>query len=340
MLTNTEFAKKAYDVAMGVYGKTTYRRDNTADNYGWQYNLLTWYNNHWCADCIGFIKALVNGWSANKKVNGGGMTMDGYQDLTEAGLLSTCSDRSKDFSKLTVGEYLYMDGHGGIYIGEKTVNGKAYNVAECTMSWGGGCLLSYVASDGGRYNHRGGSYSCKWQEHGKLNRIKYSSSSSGSGTSGKKSTTYATVRAYEDLNKLWLAEVNNTTTTSDYAGIYGSDIDNVMLKITNGGTVKYRVHTWSGDASEKYPNAGKWLPSVTGYSANDHNNGYAGDNTPIDGFCIESASKEIMYRVHMRKNGEWLPWVSSKKGNIKDATNGFAGIIGMPIDAIEVKFKA
>lgn len=337
MITNTYFAKRLYDIATGVFGKTTYRRDNTADNYGWQYNLLTWYKDHWCADCIGFIKAVVNGWNADKSRNGGGMALDGYQDLTEAGLLATCSDRSKDFTKLTVGEYLYMDGHGGIYIGEKTVNGKQYNVAECTMSWGGGCLLSYVAQDGGRYNHRGGSYSCKWQEHGKLDRIKYTD---GGGGTQPSQDTYVTISVYEDIDRLWLAQVNNTTISPDYAGIFGHDVDNVMLKITNGGSVKYRVHTWKGDASEKYPNAGKWLPAVTGYNRNDYNNGYAGDNTPIDGFCIESASKEVMYRVHLRKSGEWLPWVSSKKGNINDATNGFAGIIGLPIDAIEVKFKA
>lgn len=338
MLTNTDFAKKAYDVATGVYGKTTYRRDNTADNYGWQYNLLTWYNNHWCADCIGFIKALVNGWSANKNANGGGMTMDGYQDLTEAGLLSTCSGRSKSFTSLTIGEYLYMDGHGGIYIGEKTVNGKVYNVAECTMSWGGGCLLSYVDNKGGRYNHKGGSYSCNWTEHGKLNRIKYTTSASTTKTTTS-STAYVKITVVDDLNKKWLPEVKNTTSTADYAGVYGADVDNVAIKITDG-SIKYRVHTWSGDASEKYPNAGKWLPAVTGYNKNDSNNGYAGDNTPIDGLCIESASREVLYRVHLRKNGEWLPWVSSKKGNIKDANAGFAGIIGMPIDAIEVKFKA
>lgn len=162
----------------------------------------------------------------------------------------------------------------------------------------------------------------------------------GSGTTTKPTTSTVTVKiaAYDDLNKKWLPEVTNTTSASDYAGIYGSDIDNVMLKLSSG-SVKYRVHTWSGDSSEKYPNAGKWLPSVTGYNKNDSNNGYAGDNTPIDGFCIESAGKEIMYRAHMRKSGEWLPWVSSKKGNINDANAGFAGIIGMPIDAIEVKLK-
>ena len=271
MITNTYFAKRLYDIATGVFGKTTYRRDNTADNYGWQYNLLTWYKDHWCADCIGFIKAVVNGWNADKSRNGGGMALDGYQDLTEAGLLATCSDRSKDFTKLTVGEYLYTDGGGGTQPSQDT---------------------------------------------------------------------YVTISVYEDIDRLWLAQVNNTTISPDYAGIFGHDVDNVMLKITNGGSVKYRVHTWKGDASEKYPNAGKWLPAVTGYNRNDYNNGYAGDNTPIDGFCIESASKEVMYRVHLRKSGEWLPWVSSKKGNINDATNGFAGIIGLPIDAIEVKFKA
>lgn len=147
-----------------------------------------------------------------------------------------------------------------------------------------------------------------------------------------------TIAAYDDIHKAWLPEVVNTTSTSDYAGIYGSDVDNVMIKLSKG-TIKYRVHTWSGDSHEKYSNAGKWLPVVTGYNRNDYNNGYAGDNTPIDGLCVESSSKEVLYRVHLRKSGEWLPWVSSKNANINNSDTGFAGIIGMPIDAIEIKLK-
>ena len=330
MLTNKEFAKKLYDISRGAYGKTTYRRDNSPDNYGWQYNLLTWYNNHWCADCMGFLKAVINGWNANKKVNGGGMILDGYQDLTEIGMLNTCADISHDFNRITIGELLYMDGHVGCYIGDITHLGKSYNVAECTMSWGGGCLLSYVDTYGRRLNRRGGTVAGNWLKHGKLDRINYSEFPSTS--------EYVTIRAYDDINKLWNAEVHNTTTTADYAGIFGSDVDNVALKLTNG-TVKYRVHTWKGDSYELYSNGGIWLPSVSGYNINDFENGYAGVVTPIDGFCIEKASKEILYRVHLRKSGEWLPWVSSKNGNINDANNGFAGIIGLPIDAIETKLK-
>ena len=57
-----------------------------------------------------------------------------------------------------------MKGHIGVYIG-KTVQGK-YNVIECTKSFGGGVVYSWVDSDGTRRKEQGGVKNGKWTHHG------------------------------------------------------------------------------------------------------------------------------------------------------------------------------
>ena len=61
----------------------------------------------------------------------------------------------------------------------------------------------------------------------------------------------------------WLPQVTNR---QDYAGIFNKPIDGLMMKVDNG-TIHYQVHL---------RRTNKWLPYVTGYNANDGNNGYAG----------------------------------------------------------------
>ena len=125
-----------------------------------------------------------------------------------------------------------------------------------------------------------------------------------------------TYQVWEDIKNKWLPNVVNDT---DYAGRYGSDVCCVYANASNGN-VYYRVH-YKG---------GKWLPEVK------NRNDYAGIyNKPIDGFMIKSDTKQLTYRVHLRKQKRWLGWV--KGYDTKDAINGFGGIIGEEIDAIQIK---
>jgi len=121
---------------------------------------------------------------------------------------------------------------------------------------------------------------------------------------------------WDDVLKRWLPNVTNR---EDYAGIYGHDVDCVYIH-SNCGDVEYQVHYLGG----------KWLPKVK------NREDYAGMyNKPIDGISIRlfNGSKKLKYRVHLR-NGKWLPTVTGC--NIYDDNNGYAGIIGKPIDAIEI----
>lgn len=116
-----------------------------------------------------------------------------------------------------------------------------------------------------------------------------------------------TYRVYDNVKNKWLPKVK--VGSSDYAGNFGHGVS--ALQITNR---TYRVH----DRVK-----GKWLPWITG--ATD----YAG-NLPdnIDGVQVKGAT----YRVHIR-GGKWLEWVDK----VDDTKNGYAGIIGETIDAIQIK---
>ena len=121
------------------------------------------------------------------------------------------------------------------------------------------------------------------------------------------STDKVTYKTYDNVKNKWLPNVK--TGTDDYAGNFGNGVSG--LKCTK---LTYRVH-------DKIKN--KWLPWVTGDSS------YAGNlGNNIDGVQIKNAT----YRVHL-KDGKWLDWVSKAD----NSSNGYAGIYGKTIDAIQIK---
>ena len=125
-----------------------------------------------------------------------------------------------------------------------------------------------------------------------------------------------TYQIWDDIKNKWLPNVVNDT---DYAGIYGHDVCCVYAN-ASVGNVYYKVH-YKG---------GKWLPEVR------NREDYAGlYNKPIDGFMIKSDTKQLTYRVHLRRSNKWLPWVTGYNQN--DSNNGYAGILGQEIDAIQIK---
>lgn len=115
-------------------------------------------------DCVCLIKALLWGWNgdASKGYGGAEYQANGVPDINDGQMLKVCTDISEDFSKIQVGEYLWTDGHCGIYVG----NGVA---VECTYRWDDGVQETAVfnitceSSNKGRY----------WKKHGKLPYIVY-----------------------------------------------------------------------------------------------------------------------------------------------------------------------
>jgi len=114
-------------------------------------------------------------------------------------------------------------------------------------------------------------------------------------------------QVYDNVKKQWLPNV--AVNTGEYAGNFKNAIGGVYAD-----KYKLRVH----DLKKGY-----WLPWV------ENREDYAGNlGNNIDGIQIDNA----IYRVHI-KNGSWLPWVSK----VDNTSNGYAGIYGKAIDAIEIK---
>ena len=164
IMTSDEFIKRAKVLA----SRKTYYKNKYPDNLCYVHT-----DGRTSADCVNLYKAILNGYDVYNQTPGYYQrNLSNTGDCTEARLIGQCSDVSSDFSKLIDGEprILYMKGHIGGFVGTNIINGKEYNVIECTTSWGGGILYSYVNSKGERYNHKGGSRNGKWTQHGRMDK--------------------------------------------------------------------------------------------------------------------------------------------------------------------------
>lgn len=123
-------------------------------------------------------------------------------------------------------------------------------------------------------------------------------------------------QVYDHTYQKWLP---NVIDTQDYSGIYGHAIDGVYASLSSGN-ITYKVH-YKG---------GSWLPEVT------NRNDYAGiKGMPIDGIMFKTdTGKTIHYRVHLKSSNKWLPYVTGY--NQYDSNNGYAGVFGQEIDAIQI----
>ena len=83
--------------------------------------------------------------------------------------------------------------------------------------------------------------------------------------------------------------------------------------------------------------AGKWWSEITDYNTKN-DMGYAGvQGKSMTSLVAKSSVGTLKYRVHLLKEKRWLGWISQY--NIKDAINGYAGIKGKEIDAVQMKLE-
>lgn len=129
------------------------------------------------ADCIGFIKGMINNPDIYNKYEPVGYYCPigkNIGDIGEREIYNQCTEKSSDFRKLYKGAYLEMDmivGHAGLFVDEFVDNSGVCNVIECTTDFGGGITTSYVNEYGQRYNHKNGEYSgLNWERFGKLSK--------------------------------------------------------------------------------------------------------------------------------------------------------------------------
>lgn len=126
-----------------------------------------------------------------------------------------------------------------------------------------------------------------------------------------------------------LPEVTNL---ADYAGIRGKRITDIAIKCDKG-SLWYQVHVL-GDG---------WLPKVTGYNWNDHNNGYAGNGKVIDAVRVyyntpqdivrSSGYQKAQYHVSP-VNGNYYSWQYDNETD--NGQDGYAGCFGKAIDRFQL----
>lgn len=109
----------------------------------------------WGFDCIGLIKSVLWGWNGDEsKVYGGAVyASNGVPDISADAMIERCTNVSNNMNSIAVGEYLWMKGHCGIYIG----NGK---VVESSPKWANGVQVTNLSAR-------------NWLKHGLLPYIIY-----------------------------------------------------------------------------------------------------------------------------------------------------------------------
>lgn len=129
-------------------------------------------------DCVCLIKGVLWGWdgSANKTYGGAYYQSNGVPDIDANGMFRKCTNQSTDFSKIEVGEAVWIDGHIGVYVGDGLV-------VECTPSWKNCVQFTALKNIGTKsgYNAR------TWTKHGKLPYVEYEKA-----TTTKQETTTTT----------------------------------------------------------------------------------------------------------------------------------------------------
>lgn len=116
-------------------------------------------------DCIGLIKGILWGFSADatSKTGGAKYVSNGVSDTgADSTIQIYCSNVSSDFSSIVVGEVVWIKGHIGVYVG----NGQ---VVECSPKWANGVQFSNLGNLKG-YAH--GNYRV-WTKHGMLEYLEY-----------------------------------------------------------------------------------------------------------------------------------------------------------------------
>lgn len=119
-------------------------------------------------DCCCFLKSLLWGWNGDTSKTYGGAVYksNDVPDIDADSMIRKCSDVSTDFSKIEVGEVVWMSGHIGVYIG----NGLA---VECTPKWADCVQITAVHNIGTKAGYNGRT----WTKHGKLPYVTYDTES-------------------------------------------------------------------------------------------------------------------------------------------------------------------
>lgn len=178
MMTNIELANKLKDIAknyktlyvMGCFGApmTASNKKRYTQNHSYNRQAArTAMINAASADTFGFdcvclIKGVLWGWKGDKNAVYGGASYacNGVPDIGADTMITVCKNISTDFSKIEIGEAVWMEGHIGVYVGD----GLA---VECTPRWDNKVQITACNRSVSGYNRR------NWTKHGRLPYVTY-----------------------------------------------------------------------------------------------------------------------------------------------------------------------
>lgn len=184
VMTAAEFIAKAKDIAenhkttymLGPWGWPTTKKmidractseANGAKNKTWLSYANAIKDKGFIFDCVGLIKGILWGWSADlsKSYGGAGYAINGVPDIGADAMISKCSGVSTDFSNIVPGEVVWLTGHIGIYIGGGVV-------VESTPRWKWGVQKSTILNVS-KSQVSGTVGTRTWTKHGKLPYVSY-----------------------------------------------------------------------------------------------------------------------------------------------------------------------
>ena len=229
-MKSSEVCALAIQIVSFQYGEVQYRQNNTTYYPDWTWNVLTWYSGAWHSDCLGFVRACICGWHADKTVVAGGAnTSYPCYNYNEQMMLNSCSSYSNNFTTIVPGELLYMTGHVGLYVGEFQLNGFTYNACEVTMGFDKGGIPSWVDPDGTRRKYRGSADTRgTWEQHGlfNLNGTDYGITEYDGGATPA-STGFGTELTRDEVNYYWdtLPELTYSYVESVAIAVHGMSAD-------------------------------------------------------------------------------------------------------------------
>lgn len=206
VMNANEFVKKAKDIAnnyktlyvMGCFGSplnaTNKKRYTNNNAYNKQPTRTKMINNAssdtFGFDCVCLLKGIFWGWNGDKNKTYGGAKYksNGVPDVGANTMFSKyCIEKSNNFKNIEIGEFVWLDGHIGVYIG----NGLA---VECTPAFKNKVQITAV----GNIGKKDGYSTRKWTSHGKSVFIEYDKKEEPK----KDNKVYYTIKKGDTLSKI------------------------------------------------------------------------------------------------------------------------------------------
>ena len=147
-----------------------YESPNIYNRGGWG----KWNGEYFEFDCCCEIKSILWGFIGIKEGHGGAVyASNGVPDIGTEQMINVCTEVSNDFTKMKVGQLVWMQGHVGICT--KPIDETGYGeITEATVAFGySGIIKSRIDKNGNRTFEGSTDKSAPWKKFGYLPYIDY-----------------------------------------------------------------------------------------------------------------------------------------------------------------------